>query len=198
MNHWKAIAALAAISLPALAQASEHTLEGQLSTVLVSPETRRLVQGSSVTGSSLGTSLGIAYRGRLPVSGIQHRIHVGLLGLKAKEATGMDGAAPKHLSFGWDLLSGYGDWTFYGGLLGQRWKQSVDAQTTSEFRDWNQAGTVNYLNSPKGTKLGARLGAELAIHAKFSLFTSYTQTEFNKKHNPGWWNLGVVYRGVTF
>ena len=186
--------ALVALAVPALAGESRHSLEAQASLVSVAPETRRLVDGRALSG----TSFGIAYRGRLQPGVLDHRIHLDLMGLRAKENTGMDGAAPKHISFGWDLMYLHGKWSAYFGLQGTRWKQSIDAQTGTEFRDTNEAGTVKYLNSGSGTKIGARLGLEYAIRGKFSLFAGYTQTEFNKKHNPGWWNVGVLYRGLGF
>lgn len=189
MAIWKSIAAVTFLALPCSAQ---HFLEAQASLVSVAPETRRLVAG----GSLAGTSLGIAYRGRLQISGVEHRIHLDLLGLRAKEETGMEGAAPKHVEFGWDLISTYGKWSFFGGLQGIRWKQTVDAQTSTQFRDLSQTGTTNYFNSPKGTKVGARLGLEYSVRTDLSVAASYTQTEFNKMHNPGWWSLGVVYKGM--
>ena len=186
--------ALAALAVPALAGETRHSLEAQASLVSVAPETRRLVDGRALSG----TSIGIAYRGHLQPGGLDHRVHLDLMGLRAKEITGMDGAAPKHFCFGWDLIYPQGRWSAYFGLQGTRWKQSIDAQTGTEFRDTNEAGTVKYLNSGKGTKIGARLGLEYGIRGNLSLFAGYTQTEFNKKYNPGWFNLGVVYRGLKF
>lgn len=193
MNNWKRLA-MAVLALPALAEEPRQFLEAQVSIVSVAPESRRLVESPSLAG----TSLGIAYRGWLPSTGLQHRIHVDLLGLDAKAETGMDGARPKHLEFGWDLIFQKKGWSFYGGLLGMKWKQSIDSQTSNEFRDFNVAGTANARNSPTGTKVGARAGVEYAFLKKFSVFAGYTQTEFNKKHNPGWWNVGVLYRGLGF
>ncbi|MBI4911786.1 MAG: hypothetical protein HY823_03530 [Acidobacteria bacterium] len=193
MTNWRRLAT-ALLALPALAQEPQHFLEAQASLLNVSPETRRLVDGRSLAGLSLG----VAYRGRLMAGGLQHRVHLDLLGLRAQETTGMEGAAPKHLEFGWDLIFPRGNWSFYSGFLGIRWKQSVDDKTTDEFRDLNLAGTKDNLNAPKGTKFGARLGLEYAFRKDFSVFGSYTQTEFNKLHNPGWWSLGVVYRGMKF
>lgn len=186
--------ALAILALPALAGEPVHSIEGQASLVSVAPETRRLVNGRALAG----TSFGIAYRGPIRSGDLEHRIHLDLMGLRAAEVTGMDGAAPKHFCFGWDLLYPRGKWSAYFGLQGTRWKQSIDAQTGTEFRDYNEAGTVKYLNSGSGTKIGARLGLEYGLRGNLRLFAGYTQTEFNKKHNPGWFNLGVTYRGWTF
>lgn len=186
--------ALAALALPAMAAEPRHALEAQVSLVSVAPETRRLVDGRALAGASFG----IAYRGQLQPGVLGHRAHLDLMGLRAKEVTGMDGAAPKHLSFGWDLIYLQRKWSVYFGLQGTRWKQSIDAQTGSEFRDYNEAGTVKYSNSGTGTKIGGRLGVEYGLRPDLSLFAGYTQTEFNKKHNPGWFNLGVVYRGFSF
>lgn len=193
MNNWKRLA-MVALALPTLAEEPRHALEAQVSMLAVAPETRRLAASSSLAG----TSFGIAYRGWLPPTALQHRIHLDLFGLNAKPETGMDGAAPKHLEFGWDLIYRKRGWSFYSGILGVKWKQAIDAQTSNEFRDLNEAGTANARNSAKGTKLGGRIGVEYAFRPDFSVFAGYTQTEFNKKHNPGWWNVGVLYRGVTF
>lgn len=193
MKNWSRFA-VAVLALPALAEEPRHIVEAQASLVSVAPETRRMVAGRALAG----TSLGIAYRGQMQPGVFEHRVHLDLLGLRAKEETGMDGAAPKHFSFGWDLIYLKGKWSIYTGLQGMRWKQSIDAQTGTEYRDYNEAGTVKYLNSGRGTKVGGRVGLEYALHKDISLFTGYTQTEFNKKYNPGWWNVGVLYRGLRF
>ena len=41
---------------------------------------------------------------------------------------------------------------------------------------------------------GITEGAEFALRPGFAAFAGYTQTELNKKHNPGWFSLGVTYR----
>jgi len=188
MRTWTWIVA-AGLAMPAFAQAPAHALEAQASLVSVSPETLRIVDGRSLAGLALG----LAYRGRLQDTGLQHRVHLDLLGLRTTEATGMEGAAPKHLEFGWDLLFPKGRWTLYAGFQGIRWKQSLDDQTSNDFRDYSLTGT-RLMNSPQGTKLGARVGAEFALRPGFAAFAGYTQTELNKKHNPGWFSLGVTYR----
>jgi hypothetical protein len=193
MKNWKRLA-MVVLALPTMASEPKNFLEAQASMMSVAPETRRLVEGSSLAGISFG----VGYRGWLPSTGLQHRVHVDLFGLKAKPETGMDGAAPKHLEFGWDLIFNKRGWSFYSGFLGVKWKQAIDAQTSNEFRDLNEAGTANARNSAKGTKIGGRVGVEYAFRRDFSVFAGYTQTEFNKKHNPGWWNVGVLYRGVAF
>lgn len=193
MMNMKSLA-LALLAVPALAGESRHSIEAQASMVSVAPETRRLVDGRALAG----TSFGIAYRGPLQAGVLEHRVHVELMGLRAKEITGMEGSAPKHFIYGWDLIYLQGKWSAYFGLQGMRWKQSIDAATGTEFRDYNEAGTVKYLNAGKGTRIGARFGLEYSLRKDISLFAGYTQTEFNKKHNPGWFNLGVMYRGLRF
>lgn len=192
MRHLIPLLAAGLTTLAAAAEPPRHALEVQASVVAVSPETRRLIV-DNVLGPSLGTSVGIAYRGLLPSAGLEHRLHLDLLGLKAQESTGMEGANPKHLSFGWDVIFRRGGFNIYSGFLGQRWKQSLDDQTSNDFRDYSLTG-ARLMNSPRGTKLGGRIGAEFALRPRVAAFVSYTQTELNKKHNPGWFSFGVVYR----
>lgn len=186
--------ALAVLALPAVAGESRFTLEAQASLVSVAPETRRLVDDHALAGNSFGFSI----RGPVQAGILDHRVHLDLLSLQAKAATGMDGPAPKHLSFGWDLIYMKGKASFYFGLMGMRWRQSIDPETGTDFRDTNEAGTVRYLNSGKGTKLGARAGVEYPLSKDFNFFVGFSQTEFNKKYNPAWFNVGVVYRGLKF
>lgn len=189
MTNWMRYA-LVAMALPLLAQDARHALEAQASLVSVAPETRRLINGRALAG----TSLGLAYRGEIR-PGLEQRIHVDLMGLRAAEVTGMDGAAPKHLELGWDVLFLRGKWSFFSGIVALRWKQSIDDKTSDGFRDYNIAGTTNNYNSAAGTKLGARVGAEYAFRKDLSGFVAFTHTEFNKQHNPAWWQIGVAYKG---
>lgn len=189
MKNTLALLALATLASPLAADGPKHSFEVQASAVIAAQDTNRMVDGNNLTGSSIG----IAYRGRM-AEGLFHRIRVDLTGMKAMVETGMSGAAPKHLSVGWDIIQEMGNWSIYGGVLGMNWKQTVDDRTSNNYRDLNLAGTSNFNNTPKGTKFGARLGAERALTKNLAFSVTFTHTEFNKKLNPSWYSLGFVYK----
>ncbi len=189
MKNHLALLLLAAASTGLLAQGPKHAFEAQASAVITSQDTNRMVDGGNLNGLSLG----LAYRGRMG-EGLHHRAFVDLTGLKARVVTGMSGAAPKHLSFGWDIIQDVGKWSVYGGVLGMRWKQTVDSQTSSDYRDLSVSGTSNTNNTPKGTKMGIRIGAERALGKDLAFRVDFHQTEFNKKLNPSWFRLGFLYK----
>jgi opacity protein-like surface antigen len=140
----------------------------------------------------VGQSLDFAYRFER-TGGFAHRFHLGALGLKGKPGTGLEGSTPKHLMLGYDAVQSYTKWTFYGGLMAFKWKQDDGKITDPNFGDFG-SGTANTNNKAKGTKLGARVGVEYAFTSSWRGVLGYNQTEFNKKYQPGWWNLGVTYR----
>ena len=189
MKNIRTLLTLSLLASPILADGPKHAFEVQASAVIASQDTNRMIDGNNLTGSSIG----IAYRGQLG-EGLYHRVRLDATGMKAKVETGMSGAAPKHLSLGWDIIQDVGKWSFYGGLLGQKWSQTVDDQTSSAYRDMNLAGTSNGNGTPKGTKFGARIGVERALNKDFAFFAGYTQVEFNRRLNPGWYNLGLIYK----
>jgi hypothetical protein len=193
MKNIRTLLTLSLLASPLLADGPKHGFEAQASLVIASQDTNRMVDGNNLTG----TSVGVAYRGEL-AAGLFHRVHVDLTGMKAKPETGMSGAAPKHLSFGWDIMQDVGKWSFYGGILGIKWSQSIDDRTSTNYRDLNLAGTSNSNNSPKGTKFGARFGVERSLTKNLCFVLGYTQTEFNKKLNPAWYSLGLSYRFTSF
>lgn len=180
---------LATAATGLLADDPKHAFEAQASAVIASADTTRMVDGGNLNGMSFG----LAYRGKLG-DGLHHRAFVDLTGLKGRIETGLSGAAPKHLSFGWDIIQDVDKWSLYGGLFGFRWKQTVDDQTSSNYRDLSVTGTSNTNNTPKGTKLGVRIGAERALTRDLAFRMDFTQTEFNKKLNPSWFRLGLIYK----
>ncbi|MBI4912828.1 MAG: hypothetical protein HY823_08815 [Acidobacteria bacterium] len=189
MNRQIAFVLLTAVAPGLSAEDPKHAFEAHVSTLFASQDTVRMVEGGKLSGMSVG----LAYRGQLN-AGLHHRVFVDLTGLRAKAETGMSGSAPKHLGFGWDIIQDVNKWSFYAGLFGIRWKQAVDQQTTNDYRDLASSGTTNYNNTPKGTKFAMRLGAERALTKDFCIRVDYTQTEFNKKLNPGWYSLGLLYK----
>ena len=113
MKNIRTLIALSFLALPLLADGPKHAFEVQASVVVASQDTNRIIDGNNLTGSSVG----IAYRGEL-AAGLYHRVRLDATGLKAKVETGMSGAAPKHLSRGWDIIQDAGKWSFYGGVIG--------------------------------------------------------------------------------
>ena len=186
MNFKRMITLLALAAVPALAQTPGF--EANASLVIGVNDMTRITSGNDLAGQSLDFAF------RLDMSkGFAHRFHLGLLGIKGKPGSGLEGASPKHLMLGYDVMHDFGKWTFYGGLLAIKWKQD-DAKTTDPaFGDFG-VGTANTNNKPKGTKLGGRIGAEYAFTPHWRGVFGYNQTEFNKKYQPGWWSLGVTYR----
>ena len=76
-----------------------------------------------------------------------------------------------------------------------RWQQS--GVTDPNFGDLPRATppiTSNSNNSAKGTKLGARIGAQYNLNNHVGLTLNFTQTEFNKIYTPSWFAFGATYR----
>lgn len=186
MNFKRTITLLAFAAMPAFSQTLGF--EANVSLAIGVGDMARLTSGNDLAGSSidLGVRLDMA-------DGFSHRFHVGLLGVKGKPGTGLEGAAPKHLMFGYDVMQEFKKWTFYGGLMAVKWKHDDGTTTDPNFGDI-VVGTTSTNNSPKGTKLGARIGTEYAFTNNLRGVLGYNQTEFNKRYQPGWWNLGVTFR----
>ena len=190
MNLTRTLIASSLLALPLCAgDGKTITFEAQASAVIAAQDTNRMVSGNNLTGATLGVGL----RHEL-AAGLSQRLTVNLLGMKGAFGTGLEGAAPKHLNIGWDIIQDVDKWSFYGGVLGIKWKQTIDANTLNAYRDFNAAGTANGNNEPKGWKFGGRLGVERALTKHVSFSMNFTQTEFNKKLNPSWYSLGFLYK----
>lgn len=176
-----ALLSLLALPLSAAGNDPAFGFEATGSVVIASQDTNRLLSNNNLAG----TILGVGFRAQIH-PGLNHRLHLNLMGLKAAQDTGMSGAAPKHLVFGWDIMQDVGKWSFFGGVMGVKWKQDIQADTAPKYQGLR--------GEPKGTKFGARIGAEYAHTPNLHSTFSYNQTEFNRDINPGWWGVGLTYR----
>lgn len=182
MNLTRTLAALVSIAAPALAQSP---FEVSATALIASGDTNRMAQVNNLAGFTLGAACRFEIK-----PGLDHRLHVDLTSLRAKEGTGLEGSAPKHVQFGYDVVYQAKDkLSVFGGLLAMKWKLDEAKATLPDFTD---QGARN--NEGKGTKFGARLGLQYAYTKQVSGVLSYTQTEFNKKLNPGWYSMGLAYR----
>jgi hypothetical protein len=191
MTIFRTAALLALASLPGMAQSP---FEMNVSLLTGIQDMNRLSSSNDLVGTSLAFGL------RLEIKpGLSHRIHLGALGIKSKPETGMGSSSPRHIHFGWDVMQELSPkWTAFGGLTGTKWKheETNNARFSDRGIDYPQGSTtVRYTNnSPKGTKLGARLGLEYNFSANLKGTISFSQSEFNKLYNPGWFSWGVTYR----
>lgn len=193
---------LSALTLLALPLSAQIAVEASANAVIASGDMNRMVLGNNLTGASLGLGL------RIPIAaGFGHRVHLDLFGMKGAPGTGLEGAGPKHLAAGWDLTQDLNKkWTLYGGLMAVKWKQDEGKVTNPNFGDIARTSpngqlfpaTGNTNNSPKGTKLGARIGVEYTFSKALSMNLGFQQTEFNKIYQPGWFGLGVTYKFAAF
>ena len=188
MNFSRTLLALAAISMPSMAQSR---YEASVSLVLASGDLNKMASSNNLAGYSLGGAVRFEIK-----PGLDHRFHLDAMSFRSKTGTGLQGnRAPKHLSFGYDVVYQSSDkLSVFGGLLGMKWKQDSASATLPDFTDKSIPGNALPNNEGKGTKLGARIGLEYAYTKNWKGVFSYTQTEFNKRLNPGWYNLGVTYR----
>lgn len=183
-----ALAALAGI--PALAQSP---FEVNVSALLATGDTMRMVRSNDLAGSSL------SFAARLEIKpGTDHRFHLGLMGLQFTYGSGMGNAAPKHLHAGYDLVhEATPKLSFFGGLTATRWDQDEGEATDPLYKDQPISSTnpnVSGDNRPRGTKFGARAGFQIAHTKHLSTVVSFTQTEFNKKFSPSWISVGMTWR----
>jgi hypothetical protein len=167
--------------LPLVAQAATERspFEASLVSTFATADSKKISAGSNPTGYLLG----LAYRMDL-YPGLDSRVHLGFMSFAGKEGSGLENKKRPQLHFGWDLMKDYGRLSVFGGLTGTQWKQSVTASAPDFIGD----------NRAEGIKLGARVGAEYAIGKGFSAQVTFDQTEFNRKFNPSWVGIGVVYR----
>ncbi len=175
-----AILPLLALSLTA-GEGRPLGLEASSSLVIASQDMNKLTNGANLAGYTLGLGL----RSQIK-PGLNHRLHVDLMSFRGGRFTGLEGASPKHLIFGWDITQDMGRWTIFGGLMGVKWKQDIKSDTLPVYQGLR--------GEAKGVKFGARIGAEYAITDHWRSTFSYNQTEFNRDLNPGWWGVGLNYR----
>lgn len=182
MNLSRTLLALAAAALPAFAQSP---FEVNASAILASGDMNKMVQVNNLAGYSVGGAFRIEIK-----PGLDHRFHLDLMAIRGKMGTGLKGSGPKHLDFGYDVVyQGTEKLSVFGGLMAVKWKIDGADATLPDYTDLNARN-----NQGKGTKLGARLGVEYAYTKNWKGVLSYTQTEFNKKLQPGWWSAGMTYR----
>ncbi len=175
-----AILPLLALSLAA-GEDRPFGLEASSSLVIASQDMNKLTDGGNLAGYTLGLGL----RSQIK-PGLNHRLHVDLMSFRGGRQTGLEGASPKHMLFGWDILQDLGKWTVFGGLMGVKWKQDIKSDTLAVYQGLR--------GEAKGVKFGARIGAEYAITPNWHSTISYNQSEFNRNLNPGWWGVGLTYR----
>lgn len=187
MKLFRTIPLLALGVLPAFAQTPGF--EANVSTMIGVGDMTRITSANDLVGNSL--ELGF----RLDMAdGVAHRFHLGAFGVKGKPGTGLEGSSPKHFVVGYDIMKDFKKWSFYGGLMAVKWKQDDGKITDPAFGDIVPGSATNNNNKGKGTKFGARIGTEYIFNAHWRGVIGYNQTEFNKRYQPGWWNLGVTYR----
>lgn len=183
MNPTRLLVPLALAAAPLVAQ-TPFELRGAM--ILGGSDLGKMTSSNNLSGYSLDVA------GRLDIKpGLAHRFYVGALALSGARGTGLEGSeAPRHFHYGWDVVYQATDkLSVYGGFLAQRWKIDEAKATLPAFTDQN-----NRNNLGKGTKLGARIGVEYAYTKHVSGILGFTQTEFNKLYQPGWFDLGVAYR----
>jgi hypothetical protein len=153
---------------------------------------QRMVSSNDLAGSA------VSFSGRIEIKpGTDHRFHVGLLGVKFVAGSGLEGSAPKHLHFGYDIVHQLSaKTTFFGGLTGTKWKQDEAKATNPLYKNQPVSSNPDASgdNRPRGVKMGARLGLQFAHTKHLSTVVSYTHSEFNKKFNPSWFNVGMTWR----
>lgn len=202
----KLMRTLSALSLLALPLSAQVALEVSGSAVIATQDMKKMVADNSAGGTHganlAGTTLGAALR--IPVSeDFGYRVHANLLGFKGTTGSGLESAAPRHLYGGLDATQQLGKgWMVYGGLMAVKWKQDEDKITNPNYGDIARASgntqlfpsTNNTNNSPKGVKLGVRVGVEKALSKSWAFNASFQQVEFNKIYNPSWLNVGLTYK----
>ncbi len=170
---------LTTLSLAAQPPAERSPFEANLTSVIAMADAKKLSSRSNPAGYLLG----LAYRAELYPS-MEARLHLGFMSFAGKDGSGLENKKRPQLHFGLDLMKAYERFTFYGGLTGTQWKQSINA-SDPDFTGFNRA---------TGIKLGARAGAEYLIGRGLTAQLSFEQTEFNRKFNPSWIGAGIVYR----
>lgn len=183
MNPTRILASLALAAAPLLAQ-TPFEIRGAM--MIGGNDLSKMTASNNLAGYSLDLA------GRLEIKpGLAHRLYLGALALNGVQGSGLEGSqTPKHIRYGWDVVYQATDkLSVYGGFLAQRWKIDEAKATLPTFTDLN-----NRNNLGKGTKLGARIGLEYAYTKHVSGILGFTQTEFNKVYQPGWFDLGVAYR----
>ncbi len=153
--------------------------EASLTSTIATADMKKISSGSN----PVGYTLALGYRGELH-PGLSTRVFLGFMSLSGLEGSGLENKKRPQVHGGWDLIKDYGPLSVFGGLTATQWKQAVSAT------DPNFIGA----NKPEGIKLGARIGAEFAIGKGFSGTLAFEQTEFNRRFNPSWVSVGVVYR----
>lgn len=178
---------LAMAALPGMAQSP---FEVNVSALVGTGDTSKLTRSSGFAGISLNVGF------RMEINpGLDHRLYLGAIGLQSKPATGLGSLTPKHLQVGWEVVQKVNNWEFFGGLMAVKWRQS--GVTDPNFGDLPRTTppiTSNSNNSAKGTKLGARIGAQYNLNKQVGLTLNFTQTEFNKIYTPSWFAFGATYR----
>jgi len=200
---------LSALPLLALPLTAQVAVEANASAVIATQNMIKMVTANSATGthggSLTGASIGIGLR--IPVSeDFGHRVYLNAMGFKGTVGSGMEDSTPRHLNLGWDVTQKLGqNWTVFGGLMAVKWKQDESKVTDPNYGDIARPSgnaqlfpsSANTNNSPKGTKMGARIGVERLITKSLAFSLSFQQAEFNKIYNPSWLNVGLTYRFGT-
>ena len=168
-----------ALSLPAQGAPDRGPYEASLSTTIGTADSKKISSGSNPTGYLLSFGLRTELHPALST-----RVHFGFLSFSGKDGSGLENRNRLHPHFGLDLMKDYGALHVFGGLTGTQFRQAVTA-SNPDFTLANRA---------EGVKLGYRAGAEYDIQKGFSATASFTQTEFNRKFNPSWVNVGLLYR----
>lgn len=178
---------LAALPVLALGFSATHAqeastrspFEASLTSTIATADMKKITSGSNPAGYTLA----LGYRGELH-PGLSTRVFLGFMSLSGIEGSGLENKKRPQLHAGWDIIKDYGHLSVFGGLTTTQWKQSINS-TDPNFTAANRA---------EGIKLGARIGAEYIIGNGFSGTITFDQTEFNRRFNPSWVSVGVVYR----
>lgn len=168
-----------ALPMSAQAPAERSPFEANLTSVIAMADMKKISSKSNPAGYLLG----LAYRAEL-YPAMEARLHLGFMSVAGAAGSGLENKKRPQLHFGLDLVKTYDRLSFFGGLTGTQWKQSINA-TDPNFTGFNRA---------TGIKLGARAGAEYMIGHRFSAQLTFEQTEFNRKYNPSWIGAGIAYR----
>jgi hypothetical protein len=180
MKHaLSALLALGSAAHPLSAQAAPGPFEASLSIPVGMTDAKKISSGTNPTGYILGFGV----RTELHPS-LSTRVHFGFMSFAGKEGSGLENRNRLHPHFGLDVMKDYGSLHVFGGLTGTQWRQAVTA-SNPDFTLANRA---------EGVKMGYRVGAEYDLAKGFSCTAAFTQSEFNRKFNPSWASLGVVYR----
>ncbi len=179
--------------LPTLALSAQSPVTFEVQAGLIAPmsDLKKMQGDEKGLGYTLGGAVRIAHS-----ENFAYRFHANLAGIGLAKGTGMDAKGPKHLMAGMDLLHEAGKWTFFEGLVGIKFKQDSATASDERFADWALVAgkNTNKNNSPKGVKLGFRVGLEYAVTNQIRAQVSFTQAEFNKIYNPSWFTIGATYR----